>query len=161
MCNISAAPEPHQLQGGHSYSLSPLSRRLIHPVHDLQRLPLHLVSGVDSLVVGVAEKLGTKDAYASMQSLYENAIVINAMVEELSVLEHKASLNPGYYEEDLIKKSIALGEYRMIALDNVYRYQTATGANKNSYKKVINKERFIIQNSIDQLRMRQEMLDGK
>lgn len=94
------------------------------------------------------------------ESLYENAIVINAMVEELSALEHKASLNPGYYEEDLIKKSIALGEYRMIALDNVYRYQTATGANKNSYKKVINKERFIIQNSIDQLRMRQEMLEG-
>ena len=45
----SAAPEPHQLQGGYSYALFPLSRRLIHPVHDLQRLPLHFVRGVDVL----------------------------------------------------------------------------------------------------------------
>lgn len=45
---LKAAPEPHQLQDGHSYVIV-ASARLVHPVHNLQRLALHLVCGMDVL----------------------------------------------------------------------------------------------------------------
>lgn len=69
---------------------------------------------VHSLVVKFAEVVHTGDTYTLMQRLYENAIVVNAMVNELS-----NSIADGTPLEEQINKAIALGKYRLIMMANL------------------------------------------
>lgn len=76
---------------------------------------------VHSLAVSFAEEVGTDDTYDLMQDLYENAIVLNSMVSELSM----AKTSSYGSKSNLVNKAIALGEYRLIVLDNVAKYHDA------------------------------------
>ena len=95
-----------------------------------------------------------------MQKSYENAIVVIAMVQELSPLVTKAKNNPQYYEKDVITKAIALGEYRLIVLDNLKTYYDSCSSGEYFLDMPsIAAEGFQIQQCLDYLVERKKMLD--
>ncbi len=101
-----------------------------------------------SIAVTVAEKVGTDDTYKIMQDLYENAIVVNAMVEDIV---GTVSID-GWSDVDAINKSIALGQYRLIVLDNLEKYrQTCSSGDYFLDVTKIQAERYLLTWSIEQL----------
>ena len=72
---------------------------------------------VHSLAVKCAEMAGTDDTYGAMQKLYENGIVVNAMVSELS-----SGIDQGMMLSDRVQRALALGEYKLVVLDNLQTF---------------------------------------
>jgi len=92
------------------------------PEEAMKRANMLLI--VHGIVAEASRKLGTDKTYDAMQSLYENAIVINSMVTDLSSALVEYQKNPSNQDNiNAIKnKGIALAEYRMITLDNLRSY---------------------------------------
>lgn len=110
-----------------------------------------------SIVVKFAEDMGTKDTYQSMQKLYENAIVVNAMVQDLS---KQVSVFPKTSELSIINKAIALGEYRLIVLNNLVTYHNACSSGEVFLSlDSIATERLQIQACLDYLNERKKQLN--
>lgn len=75
---------------------------------------------VHEIVVETSKALGTNAYYEGIQKLYEDAIVINALVEEFSgVLQEYMRSSTGADVENLKKKAITLAEYRILVIGDL------------------------------------------
>ena len=75
---------------------------------------------VHGIVVETSKALGTDAYYDGIQKLYEDAIVINALVEEFSGVLHEYMRSSASADaEDLKRKAITLAEYRILAIEDL------------------------------------------
>lgn len=108
---------------------------------------------VHGLAVKVAEKVGTKDTYSTMQRLYENAIVVNALVEDMQ--ESLGMYSAGQTEENLLelyRKAKVLVDYRKIVLDNLLTfYNVCSSGEVFLNPRAIEEERMVLDNALSQI----------